>query len=156
MTIFTTIPEAPIVRIVLAEDFAPYRTLVASLLGKNPEFQVIGEASDGLEVLRKAEELRPDLIFMDIGLPELNGLEAARSVLRFNPTAKIVFLTQETDSDVVREALTLGALGYMLKQEAEAELPAAITAVLQGRCFIGRGLSANGFASAAAGAKQSE
>jgi CheY-like chemotaxis protein len=137
-----------IVRILLAEDFAPYRSLIASLLDKDSECQVIGEASDGLEVLRKVEELRPDLIFMDIGLPELDGLEVARRVLRLKPAAKIVFLTQETDRDIVREALDLGASGYVLKQQVEADLPAAIAAALQGKCFVSNGLSGDGFESA--------
>jgi DNA-binding NarL/FixJ family response regulator len=118
------------------------------LLDRNSEHEVIGEASDGLEVLSKAEELRPDLIFMDIGLPKLNGLEVARRVLQFNPSAKIVFLTQETDTDVVREALKLGASGYVLKQQAEADLLPAIAAVVQGKCFIGHGLSGDGLGSA--------
>jgi two-component system, NarL family, response regulator NreC len=147
LTILASSPETPIVRILLAEDFASYRSVIASLLTKNPEFQVIGEASDGLEAVKKATELGPDLIFTDIGLPKLNGLEAARRVLEFDPSTKIVFLTQETDRDVVREALSLGASGYLLKQGAEAELLTAIAAVLQGKRFVGRGISPDGFGS---------
>jgi len=128
----------------LAEDFAPYRRLISSLLDKNSEWQVIGEASDGLEVVKKAAELGPDLVFMDIGLPKLNGLEAARRVLEFDPSTKIVFLTQETDTDVLREALRLGASGYLLKQEAQADLLPALAAVLQGKRFVGRGISPDG------------
>ena len=136
--------ETAIVRILLVEDFAPYRSLVASMLDGNSECRVIGEASDGLEAVKKASELRPDLIFMDIGLPVLNGLQAAKRVLELNPSTKIVFLTQETDVVVLREALSLGGSGYLLKQDAEAELLPAIAAVLQGKRFVGRGISPNG------------
>jgi DNA-binding NarL/FixJ family response regulator len=97
--------------------------------------------------VKKATELRPDLILMDIGLPKLNGIEAAKRVLEAYPSVKIVFLTQETDPDVVREALSLGALGYLLKQEAEADLSFAIATVLQGKHFVGRGISPDGFGS---------
>jgi DNA-binding NarL/FixJ family response regulator len=147
LTILASNQEAPIVRILLAEDFASYRSVIASLLTKNPEFRVIGEAYDGLEVVKKAAELGPDLIFMDIGLPKLNGLEAARRVLEFDPSTKIVFLTQESDTDVVRGALSLAASGYLLKREAEAELLTAIAAVLQSKRFVGRGISPDGFGS---------
>jgi DNA-binding NarL/FixJ family response regulator len=105
---------------------------------------VVGEASDGLEIVEKAQQLRPDVIFMDIGLPSLNGLEAARKIHHLNPSAKIVFLTQETDIDTVKEAFNLGACGYILKQHAETELLPALAAVLQGRRFVSTGLSDDG------------
>lgn len=129
----------------MAEDYEPYRALVASLLSKNASLQVVGEASDGLEVVEKAQILWPDIILMDIGLPKLSGLAAARRVLDLNPSAKIVFLTQETDSDVVREAFRVGGWGYVSKQQAETELLTAVTAVLQGRRFVSTGLPSDGF-----------
>jgi DNA-binding NarL/FixJ family response regulator len=129
----------------LAEDFAPYRALVASLLRRNPAVQVVGEASDGLEAVEKAQNLRPDIILMDIGLPKLNGLDAARHVLDHNPSAKIVFLTQVTDGDMVREAFQVGGWGYVSKQEAETELLTAVSVVLQGRRFVSSGLPIDGF-----------
>jgi DNA-binding NarL/FixJ family response regulator len=139
------IVETPTIHILLAEDFAPYRALIASLLNENSKLHVIGEVSDGLEVVERVHQLKPDLILMDIGLPGLNGLEAARRVLERNPSAKIVFLSQETNADVVREAFRLGAYGYVLKQQAEADLLPAITAVVQGKRFVGHGLSDDGF-----------
>ncbi len=110
--------------------------------------QVICEASDGPEAVQKAEELRPDLILLDIGLPKLNGLEAARQIRKLAPEAKILFLTQETSADVVQEALSLGALGYVVKAQAGAELLAAVQAVLQGKQFVSSGLSGRYFTQA--------
>jgi len=137
--------EGSITRILLVEDFEPYRALTTSLLSQNSEFNVIGEAEDGLQAIEKAQELRPDLILMDIGLPKLNGLDAARRMCELVPTAKIIFLTQETDIDVVREALSLGAWAYVLKQESETDLPSALAVVLQGKRFVSSALSGNGF-----------
>jgi ActR/RegA family two-component response regulator len=101
--------------------------------------------SDGLEAVRKAEELQPDLVVLDIGLPSLNGIEAARRIRRLSPSSKILFLSQESASDVVHEALSLGALGYVVKAHAGKELLAAVDAVLQGKQFVSDGLSVNRF-----------
>jgi DNA-binding NarL/FixJ family response regulator len=102
--------------------------------------QVIGEASDGLEAVRKAEEMLPDLIVLDLGLPGLNGLEAARRIRKVSPESKIVFVTQESSADVMQEALSLGALGYVVKAYAGRDLLAAVDAVCQGRQFVGKSL----------------
>jgi len=128
------------VQILVAEDFAPYRTFVASLLSGRSNLQVTCEVGDGLQAVEKAQELRPDLILLDIGLPSLNGIEAARQVLKIIPESKIIFLTQETSAELVREALDLGACGYVVKSQAGNELLGAIEAVLQGKRFISRGL----------------
>jgi DNA-binding NarL/FixJ family response regulator len=130
-----------ITRILVVEDFEPYRAFVTSFLREKPDMQVICEASDGLEAVAKAEQLTPDLILMDIGLPRLNGIEAARQILEFAPTAKIIFLTQEISAEVVQEALQLGACGYVLKSRAGNDLSEAIDAALRGEQFVGRGLA---------------
>jgi DNA-binding NarL/FixJ family response regulator len=122
-------------RILVVDDFEPYRNLVVSLLNENPSLQVLGEASDGLDAVAKARQLRPDLILMDIGLPKLNGLEAARRILRILPDSKIVFLTQEMSSEFVQAAFKLGASGYVIKQQAKKDLSLAVIAVLQGSQF---------------------
>jgi DNA-binding NarL/FixJ family response regulator len=96
--------------------------------------------SDGLEAVQKAEELKPDLIVLDIGLPTLNGIEVARQIRRLVPDSKILFLSQESSADVVREALSLGALGYVVKAHAGTELLAAVQAVLQGNQFVSKGI----------------
>jgi DNA-binding NarL/FixJ family response regulator len=103
--------------------------------------QVIGEASDGLEAVYRAEELKPDLILLDIGLPTLNGIEAARQIRQLCPESKIIFVSQESDADIVQEALSFGAVGYVVKTMAGGELLTAIKAVCGGRLFVGGGLS---------------
>jgi DNA-binding NarL/FixJ family response regulator len=96
-------------RILLVEDFEPILRYEASLLQENPEWQIIGEVTDGFEAVLKAEELRPDLILLDISLPKLNGIEAARQIRRIIPESKIIFVSQESSSYVVAEALRMGA-----------------------------------------------
>jgi DNA-binding NarL/FixJ family response regulator len=137
--------SASAVRFLVVDDYGPFRRFVCSRLGRRPDFQVIGEASDGLEAVRKAEELQPDLIVLDIGLPTLNGMEAARRIRKLAPESKIIFLSQESSADVVHEALSLGALGYVVKAHAGSELLAAVEMVRQGRQFVSSGLSGNSF-----------
>ena len=133
----------PKIQVLLAEDFKPYRAIVASLLAGNPDLRVVCEASDGIEAVEKAKQLQPNLILMDIGLPKLNGLEAARRIHELVPSSKIVFLTQETDIDVVREALSLGAAGYIIKQRAGTDLIAGLAAIFEGRQFVSDGFARN-------------
>jgi len=139
-------PPVASIRILVVDDFEPFRVFVLSVFSKTPEFQVIFEASDGLEAVRKAEELRPDLILLDIGLPKLNGIQAARQIRKLAPDSKILFLSQESSADVVQEALDLGALGYVVKAYAGSQLLAAVEAVRQGRRFVSVGLSGSSVA----------
>jgi DNA-binding NarL/FixJ family response regulator len=128
-------------RILVVEDFAPFSQFIRSTLAERRDVQVICEASDGLEAVHKAEELKPDLILLDIGLPTLNGIEAARQIRQLCPESKIIFVSQESDADIVQEALSFGALGYVVKTMAGGELLTAIKAVCGGRLFVGGGLS---------------
>ena len=128
------------VRVLVVDDFEPFRRLVCSTLKQRPDLQIIGEASDGSEAVRKAEEMQPDLIVLDLGLPALNGLETARRIRKLSPECKILFVTQESSTDVMQEALGLGALGYVVKAYAGRDLLAAVDAVCQGRQFVGRSL----------------
>jgi DNA-binding NarL/FixJ family response regulator len=123
-------------RILVVDDFAFFRQFVVGLLGKRPELQVVGEASDGLEALQKAVELRPDLILLDIGLPSLNGIEVARQMRSLVPESKIIFLTLESSAAVMEEALSLGARGYVAKIKAQVDLFAAVEAALSGVTFV--------------------
>jgi DNA-binding NarL/FixJ family response regulator len=133
------------IRVLVVEDFAPFLEFICSTLRKDPGLQIIGEVSDGLEAVRQAEELKPDLILIDIGLPTLTGLEAARQIRKLAAESKIVFLTQESSADVAQEALNLGARGYVVKTRAAIDLLAAVDAVLEGRQFVSGGLSGQHF-----------
>ena len=127
-------------RVLVVEDSEPFRRFICSTLRKRPELQIVGEASDGLEAVHKVEELQPDLILLDIGLPTLNGIEAARRIGKLAPQSKILFVSQESSADVVQAALALGALGYVVKAHAGSELLAAVEAVCQGRQYLSSGL----------------
>jgi DNA-binding NarL/FixJ family response regulator len=125
------------VRILLVDDFEPFRRFVRSTLEKKPHLRVVGEASDGSDAVRQAEALQPDLIVLDLGLPIINGIEAARRIRQISPESKIIFLTQESSDDVVQEALSTGALCYVVKSHASSELLAAVEAACQGKQFVG-------------------
>jgi len=127
----------------LVEDFAPFRRFVCATLGKNQDLQVICEVADGPEAVQKAEELKPNLILLDIGLPTLNGTEAVRQIRKLAPESEIIFVSQQSSPDVVREALHLGARGYVLKKMAARDLLPAVEAVLKGRQFVSSGLIAS-------------
>ena len=105
------------------------------MIGKEADLHVAGEASDGLEAVQKAKALKPDLVLLDIGLPKLNGIEVARQIQSRAPRSKILFLSQESSPDVVREALKLG-VGFVVKTDAARELLSAVNAVTVGRQFL--------------------
>jgi DNA-binding NarL/FixJ family response regulator len=106
------------------------------MLGEHSDLQVVGEASDGLEAVHKAEKLQPDLIVLDLGLPSLDGLEATRRIRTLSPESKIIIASQESSADVVQEALRSGALGYVIKANIANQLMTAIEAVLRGKHFV--------------------
>jgi DNA-binding NarL/FixJ family response regulator len=124
------------IRILVAEDYEPWRRQACLLLQGRPELRVICEASDGSEAVQKSQELKPDLILMDIGLPKLNGFEAARKIRQLSPGTKIIFLSQDNSLDVVQEALSTGALAYVHKARAGCDLLPAFEAVLRGERFV--------------------
>ena len=127
-------------RILVIEDYEPFRRLLCLQLRQRSEFQVVGEASDGVQGVQQAEPLQPDLILLDIGLPKLNGLEAARQIRRLAPDAKLVFVSQESSSDIVRETFRLGGQAYVHKERAKTDLLPAIDAVLAGKRFVSSSL----------------
>jgi DNA-binding NarL/FixJ family response regulator len=124
------------IRVLLVEDYPDWRRTVRELLGERPELQVICEVADGLEAVQKAGELKPDLIVLDIGLPKLNGIEAARQIRELSPNSEIIFLSQDNSADVVQVALTTGARGYVYKSDVRTDLLPAIEAVLRGKQFV--------------------
>ena len=130
--------ESSLVRVLVVEDFIPFRTFIRSTLATRVNLQVICEVSDGLEAVHKAKALRPDLILLDIGLPTLDGMSAARQICKFSKS-KIIFVTQESGADLIQEALALGAWGYVVKAMAATDLLTAVDAVCAGRRFVSDG-----------------
>jgi len=124
------------IRILVVDDYNDWRNQVRFLLQARPEWQVICEASDGLEAVRNAAELKPDLVLLDIGLPKLNGIDAARQIRQLSPSSRIIFLSLHDSPDVVQAALSTGALGYVRKTDAGRELLPAVDAVLRGKQFV--------------------
>lgn len=127
---------APIL-VLVVDDFEPFRRLTASILQKQPGLQILCEVSDGLEAVQKAEELQADLILLDIGLPTLNGLQVARQIRMLAPKSKLLFVSEDSSADIVQEALSLGARGYVVKRDAGRELLTAVNTVLRGQRFVG-------------------
>lgn len=125
------------IRVLIVDDYEPWRRFVSSTLGRLPQLEIIAEVSDGLEAVRKAQQMQPDLIILDIGLRLLNGIEAARQIRKLSPTSTILFVSQESSADVVQVAFDSGAGGYVTKADAGRELLAAVTAVLRGEQFVG-------------------
>lgn len=124
------------IRILLVDDFEPWREAVRSMLRADERLEIVGEVVDGLEAVQKSQELQPDLILLDITLPKLNGIEAASRIERVAPAAKVVFVSQNSDVDLVHAAMADGAKGYVLKGDAGRELLPAIAAVVRGERFV--------------------
>jgi DNA-binding NarL/FixJ family response regulator len=134
-------------RVLVVDDCEPFRRFVCSTLEKITDLQVVGEASDGLDAVQKVEELQPDLIVLDIGLPTLNGIEVARRIRKLRPECKMLFMSQESSADVAQETFRLGAMGYVVKSHAGSELFVALEEVCQGRQFVSKGLSGHSWIS---------
>ena len=130
----------PGIRAMVVEDHKPFLDYICSVVGERPDTEVVGKVQSGIEAVEHAAVLQPDLIFLDIGLPGLNGLEAAHRIRKVAPVAKIIFLTQEMAPEIVHEAFSLGAWGYVIKTSSARDLSAAILAVMSGRRFISEGL----------------
>src|ERR1700748_1078582 len=118
--------------VLVCDDFRPFREYLVSTLRKWDFVRVVCEVWDGQDAVNKAGELKPDLILLDMGLPKLNGIAAAYQIRKFVPESKIIFVTQECSAEVVREAMDLGASGYVQKIQVGIDLQVAIDAVLDG------------------------
>ena len=129
------------VRVLVVDDYLPWRQFVCRALLARPTWQIIGQVSDGLEAVQKAQILQPDLIVLDIGLPTINGIEAARRMRTAAPDSKILFLSENSSAEIAEEAFRTGAAGYVVKSTAAQELLPALDAVLRGDRFVGPGLA---------------
>ena len=120
----------------MVDDYPPFRQYVRPIFQRRPELLVIGEVSDGLAAVRYSRELQPDLVLLDIGLPDLNGIEVARQIREVAPLSKILFLSENRSLEVVAEALRSGGDGYVVKSSAASDLLPAVESVLQGKQFV--------------------
>ena len=124
------------VRVLLADDYEPFRRCVSSLFVKHPGWKIIAEVSDGLEAVKKAQELNPDVVLLDLLLPTINGVEAANRIRQTAPATKIIFITAYQDSELMQTVFRNQAEGYILKWEVMRDLFPAVEAALCGRKFV--------------------
>lgn len=136
--------QMSLVRILIVDDFDLWKSFVVTRLRERPELEIVGLASDGLQAVQKAEELQPDLILLDMMLPNLNGIEAAQQIRKVAPKAKILFVSSESDLESVRSAFQAGGSGYISKMDAAEWLLEGIEAVLRGERFVSPGLGDSG------------
>jgi DNA-binding NarL/FixJ family response regulator len=141
--------ETSTIRILVVDDYEPWRRFVCSMLQNVTEVHVIGEVSDGLAAVQRAQELQPDLILLDIGLPTLNGIKAARRIRKVSASSKILFMSEDRHPDTQNEALRSGGSGYVVKSNAARDLLPAIHAVLHGERFLSGGLKDSNLADTA-------
>ena len=130
-----------IVRLLVVDDFRLWRDCVQFHLEGHPKVHIVGCASDGLEALQKVEELRPDLVLLDIGLPKLSGIETARQIRKLSPECKIIFLTGYLHPEIVRAALEAGGCGYVHKEDAPTELLPSLESALVGNQYLSRSVA---------------
>ena len=136
-----------VVRVLVVDDYEPWRRFFCSTLHKRPELKVIGETADGLDAVHRAQQLQPDLILLDIGLPRLSGIEAARRIREVSPKSKILFASDDRSPYVAKELLSTGAVGYVVKMDAVRELLLAVETVLRGEIFVSASLGGDYFTS---------
>lgn len=129
--------QTPAYRVLVVEDFAPIRREICFTLASDARLQVIGEAADGLEAVQMAAELKPDLIFLDIGLPKLDGFQVAHRILTSAPQTRIIFVSQQSSPEIIEEALKLGR-AFIPKRRIVTQLLAAVNAVISEQVFVAK------------------
>lgn len=131
-------------RILIVDDHEVARRGIRSVLAASPDFHVVAEAPDGESAVEKAEETRPDIILLDISLPGMSGIDAARKIARISPDSRIIFVSQHDSLLLARDTLRSGASAYVVKSDAGRDLLAAINAAKEGKTFVSRTLAARG------------
>ena len=126
------------VRVLVVDDFKPWLSLVKTMLADESDMHIVATALDGPEAVAKARSVHPDLILMDINLPTMCGIEAALQIIRMSPEAKIIFVSVETEPELVRAALAAGGRGFINKLDVERELLSAMKAVAHGKRYVSR------------------
>lgn len=130
------------IKIILADDHTILRESLCALLAKQQGFQIVGEASDGRTAFRLTQELSPDVVVMDVNMPDLNGIEATRQIITGNPSIKVIALSMYSEKQFIDEMLQAGASGYMLKDAAFEELVHAINCVVKNQIYLSPSISA--------------
>ena len=125
-----------LLRVMLADDFSQWRRYLISRLQDEPDLEIVCVAADEFEAIQKANELRPDLIFIGVGLPNKHGIEAIRKIRTLAPKTKILMLSQDSDPAAARDALNAGVHGYVFKADSPLELMSAVRAVMLGKQFV--------------------
>jgi two-component system, NarL family, response regulator LiaR len=133
------------IRVLLVDDHEVARRGIRSVLAGNPDLEVVGESADGEEAVKKTSELRPDIILLDISLPGISGIDAAKSVHKISPETRVIFVSQHDSVRIAKDAMSFGASGYVVKSDAGRDLLAAIDAAKEGRTFVSRTLIARGW-----------
>lgn len=126
------------IQVLVVDDHEQWRRFASTTLLNHFHLQISGQASDGLEAVQRAQDLQPDLILLDIGLPTQNGIEAAKQIRIVSPLSKILFVSENRSPDIAEAALNTGAGGYVLKSDAAKDLLLGVQAVLEGKGFISR------------------
>ena len=135
----------PSIRILVVDDHEVVRKVVCSLLSSDPALEVVCQTSDGENAVKKAEELQPDVVLLDISLPGISGIEAGRRIRKVSPDSRIIFLSQHDSIQMVEDALRVGGHGYVTKMDAGGELLKAIRTVSEGKRFVSRRIVSQGW-----------
>jgi DNA-binding NarL/FixJ family response regulator len=137
--------ETSVIHVLVVEDHPVVRRAVCALLSGDPILNIVCETADGGQAVQKAEELQPELILLDIGLPGISGIEAARRIRRVSPKSRLIFLSQHDSLQMVKDALNVGGHGYVAKSDAGQELLKAIRSVREGKQFVSQRIMSQGW-----------
>ena len=130
-----------LITVLVVDDSPEWRNVMRVVVDRMPRLRILAEAADGVQAVEKAQALKPDMVLLDIGLPRLNGIEVARHIIRISPKCKIVFVTEQRDYEVITESLRAGGMAYVVKCDANSDLPIALAAALEGVQFFSQTLS---------------